>query len=558
MARLKEEISIVALALLAVLFVLAGSVWSEPKTRPPLDTPPGMFDIRAYGAVCDGVTDDTASIQAAIDAAEVIVLQDIIDAGVFVNPVATGPLGTILFPAGTCNVTTLTVTAFGMKFLGVSPLTSKIVGTALTGNVINWYHNHGRIERLNIGAETGAGERGDHTAVTPTTYDDADPTAGKHGILFRPNPDPNAIGSDLASPQNTFTQIRTHLDHVIVQDQPDDGILMEQPDLAMFDTIISKENGRFGIHLNGVTLGEASNNTLLNVRVGPDNVNTAFFLDKVSSTVLINPQVQSSTGNPQIKAKDGFNNQFINPTVVPSAYIAGAGILLVAENNSSVTGGIFSKMALPIKLTSGTNGATISYPRIIGDGGNPTLRIVDVDASSHDGLFKLGPLSSPRYINVNALTAIASGSTGNIIFDNALCDSVQSMSINPTEAGGTNDFVNVLDNTVGTTDAAEDDFFVPTDMTISSLYVDVDAAPGAGVDDWKITVNDDGATTVVTCNIDELETNCNSGPVGATGALSALIAAGSDMTVLVDSSGGAADPAAVAQMRISFCLSDVN
>jgi len=140
------------------------------------------------------------------------------------------------------------------------------------------------------------------------------------------------------------------------------------------------------------------------------------------------------------------------------------------------------------------------------------------------------------------------------IFD-GYCAQVVSVSFNPTEAGATNDFVSLSavdivtgDASFSATETGEDQFMVPVAMIVHSLRVLVDVAPGAGVDDWKVTIRDDGVSTTVTCNIDETATSCTH--VATTPA----VAAQSKLDVLVDSSGAGADPAAAAEMIIAFCL----
>ncbi len=120
--------------------------------------------------------------------------------------------------------------------------------------------------------------------------------------------------------------------------------------------------------------------------------------------------------------------------------------------------------------------------------------------------------------------------------------------INPTEAGATNDIINLADGSFSATAADEDEFVVPVLSEATSLRVDVDVAPTAD-DTWLISLADDGTVTGLACSITgATDTSCTSGNLGAT------IAAGSDLTVIVDSSTGTADPAAAAELRFSFCL----
>ena len=136
-----------------------------------------------------------------------------------------------------------------------------------------------------------------------------------------------------------------------------------------------------------------------------------------------------------------------------------------------------------------------------------------------------------------------------------LCLQVFSVTFNPTEAGATNDFVALTSIDVATGDARfsategdQDDFRVPVAVTADNLAVVVDVAPGAGNDDWKVTLRDDGASSTLTCTIDEGATTC------ADAVAPVAVAALSRLNVLVDSSGGGADPTAAAEMTISFCL----
>jgi hypothetical protein len=77
----------------------------------------GITNVKDFGAVGDGVADDTAAIQAAIDS-----FPDI--------SVSSNPGGTLYFPTGTYKVTnTLTVTRTGIFFVGASSMASVIQST---------------------------------------------------------------------------------------------------------------------------------------------------------------------------------------------------------------------------------------------------------------------------------------------------------------------------------------------------------------------------------------------------------------------------------------------
>lgn len=147
-----------------------------------------------------------------------------------------------------------------------------------------------------------------------------------------------------------------------------------------------------------------------------------------------------------------------------------------------------------------------------------------------------------------ALTLVVGLPSASVADINTGC-TIVAEAVNPTEAGGTDDYINFTDGTIGTTAAAEDEFIVPTEMVASRLIADVDVAPGAG-DIWVVTVVDDGTATSLTCSITGTNTSCSE----TSFSLRPTIAAGSDLTVLLDSSTGATDPAIAAELRVSFCL----
>ena len=73
---------------------------------------------------------------------------------------------------------------------------------------------------------------------------------------------------------------------------------------------------------------------------------------------------------------------------------------------------------------------------------------------------------------------IVDGSIDAADISDSLCLQVVSVEINPTETGATNDFINLVDNSFGTTETDEDMFMVPATVNIDNLRVEVDVAPG--------------------------------------------------------------------------------
>lgn len=97
-----------------------------------------VFDVRDYGAVGDGITDDTNAIQDALDAA------------------AAG--GVVWLPAGSYRVTaTLTMSNIGVTLAGVGPEGSKlVVGATLTGTtVVSITAYNCRVINLSVNGSSG-------------------------------------------------------------------------------------------------------------------------------------------------------------------------------------------------------------------------------------------------------------------------------------------------------------------------------------------------------------------------------------------------------------------
>lgn len=198
-----------------------------------------------------------------------------------------------------------------------------------------------------------------------------------------------------------------------------------------------------------------------------------------------------------------------------------------------------------VRLDSDNDGMLIMTG--LGNGSDEDLRL-NLDDTANTGVFT----STTGLVTLN-FSSISLQESGNEVVNATDCVNVQATEHNPTEAGATNDFVSILLEGLGgsafsSTETDNDQFMVPVAMVARSLRVEVNVAPGAGNDDWKVTLRDDAASTTLTCNIDETATSCSD----TSNAPS--IAAGSKLDILVDSSGPGADPTVAATMNIAFCL----
>lgn len=130
------------------------------------------------------------------------------------------------------------------------------------------------------------------------------------------------------------------------------------------------------------------------------------------------------------------------------------------------------------------------------------------------------------------------------------CAQVVYAVLDPTEAGGTDDFASWSDHSASTTEANEDDFYFPLGVsTIHSLQCVIDTAPGAGQDAWRITVRDDGSDTGVTCDIDETATNCTD----SSNTVAPSIRSKMNFDISSEVSGDA-DPTAAGELFCSVCI----
>ncbi|MEE8386883.1 MAG: hypothetical protein V3S01_13295 [Dehalococcoidia bacterium] len=121
--------------------------------------------------------------------------------------------------------------------------------------------------------------------------------------------------------------------------------------------------------------------------------------------------------------------------------------------------------------------------------------------------------------------------------------------INPTEARATDDFIKLSDGTTGTTQTGEDIFVAPIELRLSDIRATVDVAAGAN-DTYAIYfVSDAVRVTGLTCGFGGAsDVTCYSG------MQSAVVPAGSRLTLAIDTGEGTGDPAAAASIEVSACI----
>lgn len=153
------------------------------------------------------------------------------------------------------------------------------------------------------------------------------------------------------------------------------------------------------------------------------------------------------------------------------------------------------------------------------------------------------------YIAVLASFALAM-SDGGMVDDARLdgCTASLASHIDPTEAGGTHDYMNFIDGGGSGTEGDEDLYVVTRVGVAHSLYCWTATAPGAGNDDWKISLEVDSSSSALIVSIDEAATTDSNTTDRVT------LAVGEKLNLLVDSSGGDANPTGSTDLVCTMCV----
>lgn len=202
-------------------------------TTPTVTTP--YFNVKDYGAVGDGTTDDTSAIQSAINAAN------------------TAGGGTVLFPAGTYLISSALTIYSKIDFVGMGRLVSTIHQSSTTVDGLKGVDIDSFTMR-NMGLQGPGSGTG-------------------HGIIITRSTRANSY--------------RIDVDTAYIRSFGGDGINISNAIVSTFSNVISETNGGYGFNLYGVSGGAAGTSCLFSNCYANGNTNNGYHLDTMTYCAFV-------------------------------------------------------------------------------------------------------------------------------------------------------------------------------------------------------------------------------------------------------------------------------
>jgi hypothetical protein len=292
------------------LTVASGSTLaSGPTTSPARNVKPAPVDwlnVKTYSAKGDGTSDDTAAIQAAVDAAS--------SAG-----------GTVYIPGGTYRLTDQIVVHNGVSIVGDGPTASVLQQTSATAHGI-----YGKDLR--------------HVSISSLGVTGPGPASGTMSGIYLEPVDVVALN---------YVSMRD----LRVQNFGGDGIHVVRTIVSVFDRILAATNGGYGISLPAPDdTGAGGTSCVLNACYGNGNLTGGFRIHRMSYTSLNGCAADSSPVGYQIDLSYGVT---LNGCGAEDCV---TGIEINGGGGNLITGGvIYASRGTCVHITGGATGCGVAH-----------------------------------------------------------------------------------------------------------------------------------------------------------------------------------------------------
>lgn len=270
-----------------------------------------VVNVKDFGAVGDGVTDDTAAIQAAIDYAESI-------------------KGTVTIPESIYAFTNLSIDSASVCVTGEGS-GSELLSTATTGAAITVSSDVVRLEAFKLTASTGR------------------QSGSGDGIL-------------LSDGIFSVTKFRNSLKNIQIVDQPGNGVYARAQELLQCEDLNIARSGIYGFFSDDGGVGRGINNTFINVRCfGSGDIN--IYEDGQINSLYLNCECLQGGGTQEMRIGGSSTNATIINADIEGDGTATRGLQLGGSYHQVLGGYINNIVTDGILLASATH-CRIENPRI--------------------------------------------------------------------------------------------------------------------------------------------------------------------------------------------------